>query len=68
MKHLLTLLLLFTSTFLSADSHSMEIESLLSKLDSLITRKDDFVAAKEAKINQLHKPDGISVHQKNAIG
>lgn len=54
MKHLLTLLLLFTSTFLSADSHSMEIESLLSKLDSLITRKDDFVAAKEAKINQLH--------------
>ncbi|WP_342993166.1 MULTISPECIES: DUF6377 domain-containing protein [Bacteroides] len=54
MKHLLTLLLLFTSTFLSADSHSMEIESLLSKLDSLIARKDDFVAAKEAKINQLH--------------
>lgn len=32
----------------------MEIESLLSKLDSLIARKDDFVAAKEAKINQLH--------------
>lgn len=54
MKHLFTLLLLFTSTFLSADSHSMEIESLLSKLDSLIARKDDFVAAKEAKINQLH--------------
>lgn len=54
MKHLLTLLLLFTSTFLSADSHSMEIESLLSKLDSLIARKDDFVTAKEAKINQLH--------------
>ncbi|WP_455666477.1 DUF6377 domain-containing protein [Phocaeicola sp.] len=55
MRYLFAFLFLLTSTSLSAVPYSAEIESLLSKLDSLVAQKDVFVAAKEAKIDQLRK-------------
>lgn len=55
MKYPFVFLFLLISTSLSAVPYSAEIESLLSKLDSLIAQREVFITAKEAKITQLRK-------------
>ncbi len=55
MRNLFVFWILLISAPLSASPYSAEIESLLCKLDSLVARKNEFVAAKEEKIDQLRR-------------
>lgn len=55
MRNLFVFWVLLISAPLSASPYSAEIESLLCKLDSLVARKNEFVAAKEEKIDQLRR-------------
>lgn len=57
MKYLILSLLLSFCMPLSARHFSVQVETLLSRLDSMLLRKNDFRIAKEEKINQLRKQE-----------
>lgn len=55
MKYLLFFTFLLFATYSHSTPYSPEIKGLLSRLDSFIMKKDDFIAEKENKIKALHK-------------